>query len=199
MRATVDQYINHLIALLPQGTAWPRDLTSKFAELLAGFAGGLKRSHNRALDLIEEADPRTTIELLSDWERVCGLPDGCTGGMAVTLQERRAAVVAKLNERGGQSRAYFVSVGARLGYDVTITEFRPFTCDISAVGDRTYDEPIRHLWQVNAPIASATYFRAGLSTADEPLVTASNVPLECVFNRLKPAHSKVQFQYGEVI
>ena len=77
MRTTFEQYLRHLQALMPQGRAWPTEDGAALTRLLAGFSGGLSRNHNRAVDLIDEADPCTTVELLTDWERVCGLPDGC--------------------------------------------------------------------------------------------------------------------------
>lgn len=194
MRATIDLYLNHLVALLPQGTAWPRDLTSKLAGFLGSFAGGLTRAHNRALDLIEEADPQTTVELLTEWERVCGLPDDCTVSFVGTLQERRDAVVAKLRQRGGQSVAYFIGAAESLGYEITITEFRAYTCD-SPIDTPVYDETWHHAWRVNAPETTIREFNSD-SACTDPLASWGNDVLECVLSRLKPAHTHIIFSYG---
>lgn len=56
--------------------------------------------------------------LLADWERVTGL----SPGEHDTYQQRLAAVLAKLAETGGLSRAYFIRLAANLGYTITIEE-----------------------------------------------------------------------------
>ena len=62
MQATDDDYYHHLLALRPSGPAWPDQDPD-----LEGLAPGLAAINNRALDLIEEADPRTTREALPRW------------------------------------------------------------------------------------------------------------------------------------
>lgn len=194
MRATVDQYRRNLQALLPQGRAWPTDKEAVLTKLLDGIAAGLARVHNRGIDLVAEADPRTTVELITDWERVCGLPDDCAPAGGGTLAERRAAVVARITARGGQSRPFFIDLAARLGYAVTIDEFRPFTCD-SSCDDAVNDEEWWHVWRVNAPETTVREFTCD-SPCDEPLATWGNEILECNLGRLKPGQTHLIFGYG---
>jgi len=196
MRATSADYLHLLQQLLPTGGAWPRAAGATLTRLLNAFGYGLATAHNRALDAIEEADPTTTTELLSDWERVAGLPDACTAAVAPTVQERRAVLVARLTGRGGQSRQFFIDVAAALGFAVTITEFRPFTSGHSAAGDPLTNGTWAFAWRVNAPETTIVSFRAGQSAAGEPLAKWGNEVLECVLTRLKPAHTTVQFAYG---
>lgn len=194
MRATLEQYLRNLQSLMPQGRAWPTGDGASLTQLLAGFSGGLSRAHNRAVDLIDEADPRTAIELLTDWERICGLPDDCAAVGGGTLAERRDAVVAKISARGGQSRQFFIDLADRLGYPVTIDEFQPFTCD-SECEDPCCDEPWRLAWRVNAPETMVREFTCD-SPCEEALATWGNEVLECAISRLKPAHTHVIFGYG---
>ena len=194
MRSTLEQYHRQLRALMPRGRAWPTEDGAALTRLLAGFSGGLSRNHNRAVDLIDEADPRTTVELLTDWERVCGLPDGCSAVGAGTLTERRNAVVAKITSQGGQSRQFFIGLASSLGYSVAIDEFNPFTCD-SECEDPCCDEPWRHAWRVNAPEVTVREFTCD-SPCEEPLASWGNRVLECAIGRLKPAHTHVMFGYG---
>lgn len=77
MALTAEQYQSQLLELLPLGAVWPRDLDTGLAKLLLAKADEFARVDGRADQLIEEADPRTTSEMLSDWERVVGLPDEC--------------------------------------------------------------------------------------------------------------------------
>ena len=82
-RISAGDYERQLLALRPPGPAWAND-----DPLLSGLAVGLARVHNRALDLIEEGDPRTTYEMLPAWEfvsfvRVISLAFGLTLLMAL--------------------------------------------------------------------------------------------------------------------
>ncbi|WP_299374822.1 putative phage tail protein, partial [uncultured Kiloniella sp.] len=199
MRATLDLYVSHLQRLLPQGMAWPREQLSSLTKLISGMAGELTRVHNRAFNLIEEADPRTSIELLPDWERVTGLPDSCSAGIATTFQERRSAVVNKLNERGGQSVPYFQGIAARLGYSIELIEYKPFIFGISQLGIKTLDGPddVRFSWRVNVTEPRVTWFRMGVSELGiDPLAKIDRAEdLECRLHKLKPAQTNLYFGY----
>ncbi len=193
MGMTAEQYREQLLAASPRGDAWPRDPDSVFAETLHGLAIELARIDARGDDLIEEADPRTTLELLTDWERAFGLPEKCLA-LPDTLEERRLVLHEKVTRIGGQSPGYYIAVAARLGFVITITEFRPYT-----VAD-TVDTPIYGIdwifaWRVNAPAETVRYFTVP-SGVNEPLADWGNEILECVISRLKPAHTHVQFAYG---
>ena len=195
MKAKSEDYQRQLIDLLPPGPAWSRNPESILGKLLHGQGEELARVHNRALDLIEEADPRTTLELLPDWERVAGLPEPCVDPPD-TLDERRTALVDKLTRLGGQSRQFFIDLAAKFGFVVTITEFKPFTAG-SLAGDPVNSEEWQYAWQVNAPDTTITsVFRAGQSFAGDPLRDWGNELLECLINRFKPAHTHVEFVYG---
>lgn len=197
MRATNTEYRRTLQELLPAGSAWPRDEDAILTKVLGGVAPSLARVHNRALDLIEEADPRTTREMIDDWERCCGLPDECTPANATTLQERRAAVVAKLTYRGAQDTAYFEALAGSLGYAVAIEEFRPFVCGLSRCGDRLNGgHEVRYYWRVRILEPRVTWFRTGVSSPPERLGKINYAEdLECILNRLKPAHTYLVFAY----
>lgn len=131
---------------------------------------------------------------LSDWERVLGLPDECAGGLGQTLAERIAAAVAKIRERGGQSRAYYISVAAALGFSIRIEEYDAWTC-MDRCDEPIYIEEWRYAWTVRAPETTIREFTCETGCMD-PLRSWGNVLLECVLTRLKPAHTKVLFAYG---
>lgn len=190
--STSEQYLDLLQQLLPPGDAWSREPDAVITKLLHGTADELARVHRRMLDLIEEADPRTTEELLPDWERVAGLPDPCAGGDQ-TVEERRVALTAKLTSRGGQSRQFFIDLAARYGFAITIDEFAPFVAG-SGAGEPLYDDGARFVWRVNEPSIDdgIRYFVAG-SFAGEPLASWGNETLECVIRPFAPAHTHVIF------
>lgn len=186
-------YRRQMQALLPRGAAWPRAIGTTLTRFLDGAAEEFARIAARVRALFEEADPRTTTELLADWERVADLPDNCSGTLRDTLQGRRMDLVAKLTSTGGASRAYFIAVAATLGYEITIDEFDTFRVGESAVGDGLHGDAWAYTWRVNTPETTVTYFRAGLSSVGEPLARWGNAALECKLRQLKPAHTILQF------
>ena len=178
-RATAEQYAQQLYLLLPTGVAWQQRLGSVLRSLLLAIADSLARIHNKLVGLPIEADPRTTAELLDEWEATVGLPDDCITDRTLSTSERRAAVVARLVALGGASRQYFVDVAASFGYTVTITE------------------PSLHQWQVNSEEDNViTYFRIGESTMGDSLGEFGNEQLECLLTRIKPSHTELLFAYG---
>lgn len=186
-RATAADYEQLLLKHLPRGPAWPEQ-----NNLLAGLAQELARAHGRLLDLIDEADPRTTVELLPEWERMAGLPDSCVPTES-TIDQRRQALVSRLTNLGGQSRQYFIELAARLGYAISITEFRPHDVD-SDVDQPFYGDDWIFAWQVNAP--QTTVFELTVDgSVDDPFAWWGNAPLECALRRYAPAHTYVFFGY----
>lgn len=196
----VAAYAAQLAALLPTGRAWPRENGSVLMALVRGMADELARIDGRASDLFEEVDPRTTLELLADWERAAGLPDACTPAPD-SISERQAALLMQLTALGGQSRAWFTACAAALGYAITIDEFQPFRM-LSRIGERLGSEAWAHNWRINVlPPATDTgegftlrYFRMG-SRMGERLVGFGSIDFECVMRRARPAHTSLLFAY----
>lgn len=195
MSRTADEYKELLKALLPPGRLWDalRESGSLADDLLAAKAEELARVDRRCDDLLDNADPRTATELLPDIERVMGLPDPCVGELP-TIQQRRDAIMGKIGNVGGQSRAYFIALAARLGYTVTITEFQPFTCE-TGCDQPICDEDWWFVWRVNAPETTIIEFTC-MSPCTEPLRAWGNELLECAIRALAPAHTHVLFGYG---
>lgn len=162
---------------------------------LSAEGKALDDAYYSADQLLEEADPNTTALMLSDWERVYGLPDACVAaaGIVQSIQERRAALVAKESFVGGQSPAFFIGLAADLGYTITITEYSPHTTEHDSEHPIT-DDPWRFVWQVNAPLNT---LRDRTSEDDTEMATAvwGNALMECVISRFKPAHTHVIFAY----
>lgn len=196
MAMTGEDYGRQLGQLLPPGAAWSTDPESNLQLLLRAFGESLARAHRRADDLDREIDPSLTHEILERWEAALGLPDKCSGALEATLQGRRNAVLAKLFATGGQSVGFFLGVGLSLGFDVTISEFRPFRAGRSAAGDPLTNGDWVYAWRVNAPETTVIPFRAGQSVASEPLQAWGNDALECKLNQLKPAQSILLTGYG---
>jgi len=214
--------------LLPRGLAWTRVAGSVLQSYWRVVADAIAAVHARAGVLTEvESFPPSSVELLSDWETVLGLPDSCLG-VGPTTSARQALVAERLAATGGQSIGYFEALAAQLGATITIEEFAPFRAgiDVAAAGTvvATWFEasvsaagaPLwviaRHagagigalrgaswayVWLVTIAGTQLQWFLAGISSAGEGLWTVPGGPVACEILRLAPAHTIVMFAAAE--
>lgn len=192
MMVTAAQFARMLKQLFPRGSLWNFEANSNLSKLLLGMSDEAERLTSNFDSLIEEIDPRTTNELLSDFERIYGLPDPCLGENQ-TVQQRRQSLVQKIKSTGGQSNAYLIEVAAMLGYTITITEFSAFTVG-DTVDELIYGDDWEYAFQVNSALNTVEYFEVDDTVAD-PLATFGNDQLECVLEDIKPAHTIAIFAY----
>lgn len=110
------------------------------------FAAEVTKIEARCRQLLVEAFPRTTTEMLSEWESVCGV-----SGAGLTTDQRRAQLIAKLAANGNQTIAFFYGIAGSLGYNkhpsttdphirIATGEFTPFRAGISGAGSPVYDQ-----------------------------------------------------------
>ena len=186
-------YQQELLALLPTGAAWPRD--GLLADLLNGMAAELARHDARCADLLNEADPAKTRELLLEWEAWAGLPSPCMALEPQTVVDRRRALIARLTDSGGQRPADFIALAAIFGCAITITEFEPWSCN-SPVSQPIRGLDWRFAWQVNMPADSSNrQYWSCASPVSEPLSSWGNRIVECMIRHKAPAHTVVIFSY----
>tara|TARA_R100001086_G_scaffold133667_3_gene69463 strand:- start:5073 stop:5654 length:582 start_codon:yes stop_codon:yes gene_type:complete len=177
--ADADTYGEQLGRLMPAGLAWVPGTGLRIVSVLRGLGAELARLHNRALDLLDEYDPRTTDEHLEDWERIAGLE--ATG----TDDERRAALWAAVTAYGGQNAAYFVELALKAGFTIDIESgnsmsMQPFRC-----GSSGCDETLRgYAWS----FAWVIHADAGLSTDEKATLAA-------LIDRHRPIHSPPHYVY----
>lgn len=206
----VRDYKALLLNLLPTGLAWPREGAVQRDKMVEAYSLELDRVDSRVGNMLDEADPRTALETLPDWERITGLPDECVFAPSQTIQERRNRVVQKLTAIGGQSTGYYKQQADALGYETIFKEFRPFVCGLSECG--LVEEEIgastvvygvtelldlRYYWRVEVLEPRVTWFRVSESElGKDPLAKIDFADdLECIINKLKPAHTEVIFSY----
>ena len=174
-----EDYAEAIADLFPVGAVWPRDPDSVLMQFADGIAAEFSRVSTRDCNLLAEAYPGSATETISDWERVFGLPDPCTGPLD-TLAQRRAAVIAKMSQVGGQSIAAITACLTALGFWVEIDE-----------GPGPYE------WTIFTSPATIHYFRTGDASAGERLRWWGNSMLECAVARIKPAHTVVDIAYAQ--
>lgn len=209
-----DDYAIALASLLPWGVAWPRESDSTLMRTVHGLAYVYGYVDQRAHVLLaRESDPRLTLELLPDWERNWGLPDPCLSE-PLAIADRQKALVMKMTMIGGQSREFFYDLAKELGYKIGIREFSPWTFGISETGptdDGTGTNyprweigppEIRFYWTIKVGEVRVTWWRYGTAEIgrDPHAYIALATDLECMFNRYKPAHTMIIFDYtGTVV
>jgi uncharacterized protein YmfQ (DUF2313 family) len=190
MALTSADYARLIEDLTPKGPAWTED------KVRAIWGEELARLDARIWTLVKEADPRTTSELLADWERVLGLPDECMASLPLSLNERRLIAWQRITERGGQSRAYFIDLAARFGEPgVTITEFRQMTCNDDC-NDALCSLADEFVWRVNFPHPAENVRPMNCNDdCNDALQMFTAALAECPIDERKPAHTTVIFSY----
>lgn len=147
--------------------------------------------HGRVIDFLAEADPRTTDELLAEWERVYGLPlcdDAPTGD-----DERRAALAGRVAAVGGQTPAYYIDLAwavlEQTGYG------RATDPDLVTIEETPYGEPFRVGDRVGGRLGSVTDLSHWILHL--PADTSADLAaiIECLVERYAPAHTVVHFEY----
>lgn len=228
---TSDEYAQAFAGLLPTGPAWPREPESTLQVVIAGLAEIWGAPPNRqeadtqvsvdgrAADLlVTEADPRTTLELLPDWETAFGLPDLCLAE-PLTIEARQNALVNRYTMLGGASPAFFVAQAANIGYAIAIKEHSPYVCGISKVGDTRPTDPnavsVNFRWELGDPLTlrmcwtvlvlhpRLSWFRVGPGGGrvgfDPMLRIGIATDLECLIRRIQPGHGFVFFDYSGLV
>lgn len=186
-------YLELLKLLLPHGV-YAEDAGSLNVKDLAVAAAALDRAQANADDFTEdEIYPDKTDELLDEWERVYGI----TSDTDIPWQARIDNLMASVRAVGGQTKGYFIDLAARLGYTISIEEFEPFMAGWSEAGDTLYTDDAVYCWLTNVADSGikSYFFEAGISCAGDELGWSSDTSLESLFNRLKPAHTLVEFAY----
>lgn len=195
----LSDYKEMIWGLFPQGKAWTREKNNTLEKFVTAIAAECVRIDGKSTALHSEADPRTTHELLEDWEKDFGLPDECTP-LASTMQGRRAAVMAVRNQERSLRKQVILSAAAALGEDIDINEWHPFVCGISECGssDMLGDENVRFACTITVFGYPIRWFEAGVSVCGDALGSWTDAAeLICRINKIKPAHVKIFFDYEE--
>lgn len=188
-------YRSQLAALLPTGRAWAHESDPSLADFTAALAMELARIEQRAAELLAEATPFGAYETLAEWETTAGLPDECSAGAAGDIQARRMALVARLAGGGSQSKAFYLHLLRVSGQpQAEITEFYPATCndDCNAA---LYSENDSYCWVVSLHGIGDHRPANCNDDCNSPLQLYRSSAVECVLNRLKPAHTYLIFKY----
>jgi len=211
VRRSGDDFVPALIDLLPEGQAWPVwDSESNIIKWIEGSSQIWGDVDGRSDDLlVRENDPRQTLELLPDWERNFGLPDKCVAE-PLTLDARRKQLVHRMTMQGGQSRQFFLDTADYYDIKISVIEHSPYMCGVSRVGDtwgmtdsghprwELGPATMRFYWTIGVGKPRIRWFRCGWNGGevgvDHHLEIGLTTDLQCLFERLKPAHVELAWE-----
>ena len=198
MVAAVDAraYLAQLAGLLPPGKIWNSDRDTVLGQFLEALAEQLANIDLRAVSLLTDIRPNTTTNLIDDWERVLGLPDDCSETDAATLNDRRAAVISKLQVKDNLSAGSFIALAATFGVVITVEELDRQRA-MAGTTLQTNQGRWRFVWWIELPATRINRLNV-LSDVNTPLLVAETTysELECRLRKLAPAHTLLIIGYS---
>lgn len=149
---SVDEQTRTLLMGLPNGKAFERkfDTTSNLYKYWNAISRTFVLFEENLNTLANELLPQTTEQLITNWEKEYGIPDGVFLADG-TIEERRRDILAKIGANGLKTKEDFESYFTFIGYDVEIL------LDGNAEGLYTWDwiwqpspQGAGHPWSTNS-------------------------------------------------
>lgn len=188
--------LSSIIAKLPPG--WALGYRDGLLDIvLSSVAERIAEAEAAAEALMAETDPRSAVNLLSDFERVLG-PDPCGRDLnPMSITDRQRLAHQRWTATGGQSIPYMISVAEKLGVSITIEEFWPSVAGRMRAGQRLRPQGSQFVYRVSIPgLITVVNFKAGASVAGNRLGYFKISNVECELRRIRPAHTDIVFKYG---
>jgi uncharacterized protein YmfQ (DUF2313 family) len=177
-------WANQCMTYLPDGPAWNKNPSSNMYQAILALMGTFVDHQTSAANLLPDAFPATTVDLLPEWQTALGLPDSCSPTVQ-TLAQAQQQVLARFAGVLGQSVPFLIQYAAMFGFTITITEFAVFSCNSNC------NAPLANsanYVQINLPNVQLSFFEVGTGEMGDPLVsTAPFDLLECELDRVMPA------------
>ncbi len=129
-----DQYGLQLLKLHPPGAAWPRDPTTIRGRFWAAIGDGVARIEAAALALLDEADPRTTVQMIPEWYAQLGIEPGNDQFVGYTADTTETTVDTMV----ATSDMTLIGLLEGASPDLTTEQSQAFiTAQVNAVGGQT--------------------------------------------------------------
>lgn len=193
MALAAEQYRDAMLALLPNGPAWPSHPDTDLGKLFLALGREFGRIEKRAEEMLAEFTPWGASEMLSEWLSDWDVP-GKDINETLTATQLKQLLIAKVTTPGTQSRDYFIKYAAAFGYDITpITEYTS-TQRGTEIGFT--NEAWNFIWQIvgpPTPVARATF---GVTKFGEPFQAWGNTELEKLLKPRVHTHRKLLIRQG---
>lgn len=167
---------------------------SNLRKVLIGLASQWLEFRNKINEVFDEYNPNNTTALIEEWESFVGIPDSCISNVG-TIEQRRINILLKLSGINATTSKQFENIAAILGYSVVVQ---------TGVDSSTFPLtlPFILMSQEEAPFIIVVKLSVSLKPSGFPLTLpfklSSGAPeiLNCLFNKLKPANTKLYFRYS---
>ncbi|MBO2698102.1 YmfQ family protein [Shewanella algae] len=193
MGHSVEQWTNSIMAQMPRGILWPREVKLDLNKYAAGYAPRLEGAELSADELLNEMRPETTTKLLDEWEEYLGLPE-CKTDLGNNIEYRRYAVVEKYHRKGGLQAWNVQRLATDLGFTVEVDETFPHHC-LRSCTYPLWRPQYRYIMRVTVSGIPDAYMTC-LDDVLTPLLTEEAGVLECTLNRYKLAGLYYEFYYN---
>lgn len=195
---SADDYRQAAQQLLPPGRLFQIQPGSNLDKLLSFFAQEPARIDAAAFNLLNEAHPETTFDMLPEWNAETMLPDDCAPAVQTT-QQQRDALIQKLTENDTVTLAFLQAVAAQIGFAVTPVKMHRRLFG-NLYGGNVYGTPYgseewNYVIQINAGMTNVQFRFYGSAAYGEAYASWGNTLLECVLNKLIGV-GRLQFIYS---
>ena len=167
---------------------------SNLRKILLGLASEFVRFRDKANLIYNEYNPKSTTDFITEWETQVGIPDDCFNNTG-TLEERGINILLKLAGINTTTTEQFKNIASILGYNISVST----GIDTSVF---PLQLPFILIDQVEAPFTIVITLPASEQADGLPLelpfTLTSEAPeiLQCLFNKIKPAHCNIIFRYS---
>lgn len=170
---------------------------SVFRKILIGLASEWLNFRNKINEVSNQYNPKTTTQLIEEWEEFVGIPDSCID-VASTLEQRRINILLKLSGINVSTETQFKNIALILGYNIEVS---------NGVATSTFPLtlPFILISEASAPFTIIITLPASIQPQGFPLtlpftLTASQPEiLNCLFNKIKPANTQLFFRYSTAL
>ena len=197
MSYTAKDYAYQLDELLPRGPIWKRRQGTLLDAFIFALSNELARVSNKAEGILDEADPRTSIELLEEWFNDWGIPSACLTALADPNQEqKRRELITKIISSRSLTAEFFKEVAESIGYECEIVTYSAFTV-ADTVDKALYGTEWNTSYSMGIRVKSQSPTRLFTTnwTVDQPLAVWGDSLFECLMRELIPAHVVAIFEY----
>lgn len=186
----------HLVnAFLPRGPIWNRKRGGILDSVLFSLSSEAARIDARISSMLEESDPRTSVEELKRWFKDHGVPSACIAAIAdPSLEQLRQELISKITSNASPTAKYFEDLAASLGYTIHV-----MTYDEKTKASSTEAEKLKAIYTLGIRVEASSRYAEITPEWDvsQPLARWGSSLLECLIRAVAPAHVDVQFQYTD--
>lgn len=191
-----EEFRNALLGLMPRGFAWFIGKMGNWWKLFSAFSLGFSAVYAVFRLLVDESNPAKTTSY-EEWERELGLP---IKGLEQSTDTRRLEEIFRVaRKKGGATVPYFKSLAALFGLRAEVYEYWNPEHRSHFEGVDFGDDDPNFYWMIAVEGSAEDWHICTCNdTCNDYLQQWSNVPAEVMFEKLKPAHTKLLCSYVDV-